>query len=496
MEVRCPKCGGELDIPFEAIGNRVECPYCEKKFLVEVVLKDPNGCDEPLVHEKVELDSKPQILKNLYVATSGRDYEECIKDGVEEAGYDCRITPQSGDQGVDLVVNVGGRSIAVQCKLYSSPVGNDAVQEVVAGAKYYECDNACVVSNSTFTASAQSLAAANSVALLHHRDLLTYLSKFKEGDEPTLEEMSDYEESDKFKELISQAEMGDEDARQKLGDYYCAQLERFAFIDLELASAYFTKAAHVGHVKTLQAYDDQKHALDSKETASRYDEIYGDPANPFGRVFEEMAYGTDNFKLPDDAERELEYDWFCAQRTEFFAQKEPMGRRRSSMLRDIKFVKKRWADKYASPKVTYYLGMCKSRGLGCETDVDVGAALIDRAARDGHLEAQNIIASMPEEARASLVESGNAKLKAERLAEERAREAKRLEEERQLEAQRLAEENRIRVRKELEELSAKVKALHRPATYVQCPKCGTTVSTTSRLCWSCDTPVPGWTGDL
>lgn len=420
------------------------------------------------------------------MVTSGRDYEECIRAGLEEVGYDCRMTPQSGDQGVDLVVKVGCHNIAVQCKLYSSSVGNDAVQEVVAGARYYECDIACVVTNSTFTTSAQSLAAANNVTLLHHRDLLDYLSRIKDGGELSQEEMADYEESDTFKELVLRAGMGDEEARQKIGDHYYSQLVRFAFIDLELATTYFTMATHVGHVETLSAYDDLKHALDNKENASRYGAVYGNPSNPFGKIFEEMTYESrDDFSLPDDAERELEYDWYCARRTEFLAEQEPMGRRRSSMFFSIEFVKKRWVERFANPKVTYYLGICKAKGLGCAPDEAVGLALLDRAAKDGHIEAKNIVASMPEDRTARLIEAGNRML-----------EDARLEEERILEVERLAAEKKIIGRKELEELSAMIKTLHRPATHVQCPRCGSTVSTTCRLCWSCDTPVPGWTGDM
>lgn len=93
----------------------------------------------------------------------------------------CEMTKASGDQGVDLIVVGGGKKIAVQCKLYAGAVGNDAVQQVMAGRVYYGCDVACVVTNSTFTKSAKDLAVKTEVELLHYEKLLDFLKRFQEG---------------------------------------------------------------------------------------------------------------------------------------------------------------------------------------------------------------------------------------------------------------------------------------------------------------------------
>lgn len=77
---------------------------------------------------------------------------------LEEAGWQCRLSGKSGDQGVDIVVQKRNIKVAVQCKLYNSNVGNGAVQEVHAGMFFYGCDAAIVVSNAGFTISARQLA--------------------------------------------------------------------------------------------------------------------------------------------------------------------------------------------------------------------------------------------------------------------------------------------------------------------------------------------------
>ena len=48
------------------------------------------------------------------------------------------VTPQSGDQGADLIIEKYGLKFVVQCKFYSNPVGNKAVQEVIAAKGFYD----------------------------------------------------------------------------------------------------------------------------------------------------------------------------------------------------------------------------------------------------------------------------------------------------------------------------------------------------------------------
>lgn len=112
----------------------------------------------------------------LIIAT-GVEYENFLCKHIRKAGYRCDTTPTTGDQGVDLIVQTESMKVAVQCKFYSSPVGNDAVQQVAAGKVYYRCKAACVVSNMNYTDSAIKLAKALKVELLHHTKLLGWLDE-------------------------------------------------------------------------------------------------------------------------------------------------------------------------------------------------------------------------------------------------------------------------------------------------------------------------------
>lgn len=99
------------------------------------------------------------------------DYEVMCADILDENGWDAVITNTSGDQGVDIFAKKDGGSVVLQCKKYSSPVGNKAVQEAHAGKGFMDATAAVVVTNSSYTPSAKQLAARLGVLLLHHDEL-------------------------------------------------------------------------------------------------------------------------------------------------------------------------------------------------------------------------------------------------------------------------------------------------------------------------------------
>jgi hypothetical protein len=95
----------------------------------------------------------------------GVEFEKFIAALFSNMGYQTEITKGSGDQGIDVIATKNGKKIGVQAKRYSGTVGNGAIQEAVAGIKYYQLDKAVVVTNNFFSFSAQQLASANSIIL-------------------------------------------------------------------------------------------------------------------------------------------------------------------------------------------------------------------------------------------------------------------------------------------------------------------------------------------
>jgi HJR/Mrr/RecB family endonuclease len=98
---------------------------------------------------------------------SGVEFETYVARVLKECGYeDIRGTPASGDQGADLIAKKDGRTIAIQVKRYEGPVGNKAVQEVVAAVSFYGAQEGWVITNATFTQAANALAQKNNVKLI------------------------------------------------------------------------------------------------------------------------------------------------------------------------------------------------------------------------------------------------------------------------------------------------------------------------------------------
>jgi len=104
---------------------------------------------------------------------TGIDFEtQLAKLLKEEAGFESVVgTPTTGDQGADLIAKKDGKTIVIQAKRYKGPVGNGAVQEVVAAIRFYNAHEGWVVTNSTFTPSARALAHANNVRLIDGNQL-------------------------------------------------------------------------------------------------------------------------------------------------------------------------------------------------------------------------------------------------------------------------------------------------------------------------------------
>ena len=99
------------------------------------------------------------------------EFERCCADYLGLNGWEAETTKGSGDQGADVVARKGGHLLVVQCKKYGKPIGNRAVQEVIAARVYGQATAAAVVSNQTYTPAARQLAEKASVLLLHFTEL-------------------------------------------------------------------------------------------------------------------------------------------------------------------------------------------------------------------------------------------------------------------------------------------------------------------------------------
>ena len=123
------------------------------------------------------IDSRFQKYNGKYDCMDGHDFEYFCADLLRRNGfYNVKVTQESNDQGIDIVAEKDGILYGIQCKRYSSDVGNKAVQEVFSGLAFYHCHVGVVLTNQHFTKSAIELAQVNRV-LLWNREKLEILIK-------------------------------------------------------------------------------------------------------------------------------------------------------------------------------------------------------------------------------------------------------------------------------------------------------------------------------
>jgi len=124
-----------------------------------------------MINEEIGGIKNSSLGSNDINELSGIEFETICKESLESTGWHITTTVASGDQGVDLIATKGGTRVCIQCKRFSSPVGNSAVQEVTAGKLHWHGTHAVVVSNAGFTKSARALARSTGVLLMSHEEL-------------------------------------------------------------------------------------------------------------------------------------------------------------------------------------------------------------------------------------------------------------------------------------------------------------------------------------
>ena len=106
------------------------------------------------------------LYNNQYDYMDGHDFEYYCADILKKNGFsNVEVTQGSGDHGIDILADKEDISYAIQCKCYSSNIGNAAVQQAHTGKSLYHKDIAVVLTNQYFTTQAKEEANALGVKL-------------------------------------------------------------------------------------------------------------------------------------------------------------------------------------------------------------------------------------------------------------------------------------------------------------------------------------------
>lgn len=142
----------------------------------EIIKNEQKTRNKQIYNEAIQ----NQELKTDYDFMTGNEFEYfCANILSKNDFYDIEVTQASGDQGVDIIAYRDRVKFGIQCKCYSSFVGNSSVQEAYSGSMFYDCHVPVVMSNQYFTQSAINLSEKIKVVLWDRDQLNKMIEKAK-----------------------------------------------------------------------------------------------------------------------------------------------------------------------------------------------------------------------------------------------------------------------------------------------------------------------------
>jgi HJR/Mrr/RecB family endonuclease len=102
---------------------------------------------------------------SLYKDYSPIEFEHVTAEIFRQLGFEARVTPASGDEGLDVILSRNGRKIGVQCKQYKNPVGPGAIREFSGSLMAADLTKGYFVTTSDFTEAAKQAAKKSKVEI-------------------------------------------------------------------------------------------------------------------------------------------------------------------------------------------------------------------------------------------------------------------------------------------------------------------------------------------
>lgn len=102
---------------------------------------------------------------------NGLEFEYYVAELLRKNGFYKVSLTEKYDFGIDIIAEKDGIHWGIQVKRYSGLVKANAVRQAVTGLNIYGCDQAMVITNSTYSVTARRLANANNCVLVDRAGL-------------------------------------------------------------------------------------------------------------------------------------------------------------------------------------------------------------------------------------------------------------------------------------------------------------------------------------
>ena len=170
---------GRQNIGVSTFRNMVEFMTEEEIFEILADEKKDQIIEEIDNHHNAK-DSKPSKDTPDIDSMDGIDFEKYCATILKANRFtNITVTKSSGDYGADIIAVRDQIKYAIQCKRSVTPIGNKAVQEVIASRSVYNCHVGVVLTNNYFTNNARVLAKKNNILLWDRNELIKMCSLVK-----------------------------------------------------------------------------------------------------------------------------------------------------------------------------------------------------------------------------------------------------------------------------------------------------------------------------
>jgi restriction system protein len=106
---------------------------------------------------------------------TGREFEELIESLFAKDGYTVRRCGGSGDEGIDLILQIGQTKDAVQCKRWKADIGSPVVRDFYGALMHAGARHGFIITTASFSQSARSFAMGKPITLIAGADILRWL---------------------------------------------------------------------------------------------------------------------------------------------------------------------------------------------------------------------------------------------------------------------------------------------------------------------------------
>ncbi len=106
---------------------------------------------------------------------TGYEFEELIASLFNKDGYSVRRCGGSGDEGVDLILEIGESRDVVQCKRWKADVGSPVVRDFYGALMHANARHGFIITSASFSPSARSFALRKPITLISGNDLIAWI---------------------------------------------------------------------------------------------------------------------------------------------------------------------------------------------------------------------------------------------------------------------------------------------------------------------------------